>query len=151
MRGARGAGFLSEGKPRDARRSRARTPTPTLRTRANSYVQQIEKTRQAYDAHKGLKVLVRYEDLRADTLATMRRIYSALQMQVEESELARSVEKNSWENIPQEEKGEGKKRRKAKPGGWREDLTPRQIEIVEDITAPLLSEFYPMATTRDSP
>ena len=100
-------------------------------------MQQIEKTRQAYRAHRGLKVLVRYEDLRADTLQTMKRIYSALEMHVEESELARSVEKNSWENIPSEEKGEGKKRRKAKPGGWREDLTARQIEIVEDITAPL--------------
>jgi hypothetical protein len=119
--------------------------------RANSYVQQIEKTRQAYRAHGGRKAMVRYEDLRADTLNTMKRIYSVLEIPVDESELARSVEENSWENIPEEEKGEGKKRRKAKPGSWQEDLTPRQIEIVEDITAPLLDEFYPdTASTRDA-
>jgi hypothetical protein len=72
-------------------------------------------------------------------------------MPVEEAELARSVEKNSWEKIPAEQKGEGKFHRKAKPGGWSENLTARQVEIVEDITAPLLNEFYPhTATTRDA-
>jgi LPS sulfotransferase NodH len=128
-----------------------RNPNVYVRMRAKSYVQQIEKTGQAYRAHGGRKVMVRYEDLRANTMSTMRRIYSALEMPVAEAELARSVEKNSWENIPEEEKGEGKKRRKAKPGGWREDLTPSQVEIVEDITATLFNEFYPdTATTRDA-
>ena len=142
--------WLSERMEAQGRASkRDRNPNVYVRMRANSYVQQIEKTRQAYDAHGGRKVLVRYEDLRADTLATMKRIYSELEMPVDERELARSVEKNAWENIPEEEKGEGKKRRKAKPGGWREDLTARQVEIVEDITAPLLNEFFPhTATTR---
>ena len=142
--------WLSERREAQGRASkRDRNPNVYVRMRANSYVQQIEKTRQAYDAHGGRKVLVRYEDLRADTLATMKRIYSELEMPVDERELARSVEKNAWENIPEEEKGEGKKRRKAKPGGWREDLTARQVEIVEDITAPLLNEFFPhTATTR---
>ena len=137
---------------REARRRTSkpdRNPNVYVRMRANSYVQQIEKTGQAYRAHGGHKVMVRYEDLRADTLETMKRIYTALEIPVEEAELARSVEKNSWENIPEQEKGEGKKRRKAKPGGWKEDLTARQVEIVEEITAPLLNEFYPhTATTR---
>jgi hypothetical protein len=142
--------WLSERREAQRRTSKAdRNPNVYVRMRANSYVQQIEKTGQAYRAHGGHKVMVRYEDLRADTLETMKRIYSALEMPVEEAELARSVEKNSWENIPEDKKGEGKKRRKAKPGGWREDLTPKQVEIVEDITAPLLNEFYPhTATTR---
>jgi hypothetical protein len=142
--------WLQERREAQRRTSKPdRNPNVYVRMRANSYVQQIEKTGQAYRAHGGRKVMVRYEDLRADTLGTMKRIYSALDMPVEEAELARSVEKNSWENIPEEEKGEGKKRRKAKPGGWREDLTARQVEIVEDITAPLLNEFYPhTATTR---
>jgi hypothetical protein len=137
---------------REARRRTSkpdRNPNVYVRMRANSYVQQIEKTGQAYRAHDGHKVMVRYEDLRADTLETMKRIYAALEIPVKEAELARSVEKNSWENIPEQEKGEGKKLRKAKPGGWKEDLTARQVEIVEEITAPLLNEFYPhTATTR---
>jgi hypothetical protein len=87
--------------------------------------------------------MVRYEDLRADTLGTMKRIYSTLGIPVDEGELARTVEKNSWENIPEEKKGEGKFYRKARPGGWREDLTPKQVRQVERIAAPLLEEYYP--------
>jgi hypothetical protein len=148
---ARSEGSWLSARREDQRRTSKldRNPNAYARMRAHSYVQQIEKTGQAYTAHGGRKVMVRYEDLRADTLGTMKRIYSALELPVDEAELARSVEKYSWENIPEEEKGQGKKRRKAKPGGWREDLTPKQVEIVEDITAPLLNEFYPhTATTR---
>jgi LPS sulfotransferase NodH len=132
---------------REARRRTSkpdRNPNVYVRMRANSYVQQIEKTGQAYRAHGGHKVMVRYEDLRADTLETMKRIYTALEIPVKEAELARSVEKNSWENIPEQEKGEGRFHRKAKPGGWREDLTPEQAEIVEVVTGSLLRELYPV-------
>jgi hypothetical protein len=111
--------------------------------RAKRYLQNVGEAKKAYDAHKGHKVLVRYEELRADTLGTMRRIYSELGIPVEKAELRRAVEKHSWEKIPEEEKGEGKFYRKARPGEWREDLTPEQVRTVERITAPLLSELYP--------
>ena len=86
--------------------------------------------------------MVRYEDLRTNTLETMKRIYSTLGISIDEGELARVVEKHSWENVPEENKGDGKFYRKATPGGWREDLTPEQARIVEKVTAPLLAEFY---------
>jgi hypothetical protein len=117
-------------------------PDAFVRGRARSYLQRIEKTKQAYEAHLGRKVLVKYEELRANTLSEMKRIYSALKIPVDEGELAKAVEKRSWENIPEEEKGPGKKRRKATAGGWQEDLTPKQARIVEEITRPLLEEFY---------
>jgi Sulfotransferase domain len=120
-----------------------RKPDNFVRTRANSYLKLVGSIKDAYNAHKGRKVLVRYEDLRADTLGTMKRIYSALEIPIEEEVLARAVEKHSWESIPKKEKGEGKFYRKGTPGGWREDLTPEQVKIVESITAPLLEEFYP--------
>ena len=88
-------------------------------------------------------MLVRYEELRADTLGTVKRICSTLGMAADEDELAQAVEKHSWENVPEGKKGEGKFYRKATPGGWKEDLTPQQAETVERITAPLLKEFYP--------
>src|SRR5215207_7513569 len=111
---------------------------------AKKYLQNVGNSKLAYDDHRGPKVMVRYEDLRADTLGTMRRIYSSLGIEVDEAELSGAVEKHSWENVPEEEKGEGKFHRKATPGGWRDDLTPEQAEIVERITAPLLKEFsYP--------
>ena len=118
-------------------------PDVWVRRRAQNYVRHAGKARDAYEAHKGPKVLIRYEELRDDTLGTMERLYSTLGIEVGEGDLARAVEKHAWENIPQKEKGQGKFYRKAKPGGWREDLTPGQVEIVEQVSAPLLKEFYP--------
>jgi hypothetical protein len=111
--------------------------------RAERYLRNVGGAKKAFDIHKGRKVLVRYEDLRADTLGTMRRVYETLEIAVDEEKLARAVKKHSWENIPEEEKGEGKFYRKATPGSWRDDLTPEQVERVEKITAPLLNELYP--------
>ena len=122
-------------------------PDAFVKGQARRYVRDVGNAKKAYDAHGGLKVLVRYEDLRADTLQTMKRIYSELEIPVEEVELARSVEKHSWEKIPSEQKGEGKFHRKAKPGGWREDLTSRQAEIVEGVAGSLLRELYPVRST----
>ena len=110
---------------------------------ANLYVENVGNSKKAYDAHRGPKVFVKYEDLRSDTLVIMRRIYSELGMEVDDGEFVRAVEKHAWENIPAENKGEGKFHRKATPGGWHEDLTGEQVKIVERITAPLLKEFYP--------
>ena len=28
------------------------------------------------------------------------------------------------------------------PGSWREDLTPKQLAVIEEITAPILGRFY---------
>jgi len=110
---------------------------------ATKYLQNVGNSKDAYEAHGGPKVLVKYEDLRADTLGIMKHLYSELGIEVDEGELKRAVEKHSWENVPEEDKGEGKFHRKAKPGGWREDLTEEQAETVERITAPLLEEYYP--------
>ena len=118
-------------------------PTAYVKQTAQHYLKNVSKAKEAYDAHQGPKVLIRYEELRADTLGTMKRMYSALGIKVDQGELERVVEKHSWEMIPEEEKGEGKFHRRATPGGWQEDLTPEQAKAVEEITAPLLEEFYP--------
>lgn len=118
-------------------------PDAFVRLRAAAYVQHAGNAKKAYDAHKGRKVLVRYEDLREDPLKTLRRVYSELGIPADEARLIRAVEKHAWENIPEGKKGEGKFYRKAKPGGWGEDLTPEQVRIVENTTASLLREFYP--------
>jgi hypothetical protein len=113
------------------------------RNRASNYLQGMGNAKKAYDAHGGPKVLVRYEELRAETLGTMRRLYSSLGVPVDDGELARVVEKHSWENIPEEKRGEGKFYRKGIAGGWKDDLTPEQAAAVEQVTAPLLAELYP--------
>ena len=118
-------------------------PDVWVRRRAQNFVRHAGKAKEAYEAHKGPKALVRYEELRDDTLVTMERLYTTLGIEVGGADLVRAVDKHSWENIPEKEKGQGKFYRKATPGGWREDLTPDQVAIVEQVSAPLLKEFYP--------
>lgn len=123
-------------------------PDRFVEERAKMYVSHMSKAREAYEAHRGPKALVRYEDLRNNTFETMRRLCSEIGISAGEEEISRVVEEHSWESIPKEEKGEGKFYRKARPGGWQEDLTPGQSRIVEEIAAPFLDEFYP--GTRES-
>src|SRR5215211_5716149 len=144
--GARQGGWMFERQENENWKRRAaanNNPENFVRNRSRKYLENAGSAKRAYDAHEGPKVLVRYEELRSDTLGTMKRIYSTLGIAVDEGELSRIVEKHSWENIPEDQKGEGKFYRKASPGGWREDLTPEQAETVERITAPLLKELYP--------
>ena len=139
-------GWLHESRRDAAAKSRvkaARRPVAFAAMRARAYRRGVESARKAYDAHRGPKALIRYEDLLADTAGSLRRVYQELGLPVGEGELVRIAEKHSWENVPAAEKGRGKFYRKGRPGGWREDLTPGQVEAVERITARLLDRFYP--------
>jgi hypothetical protein len=62
-------------------------------------------------------VLVRYENLRADTLGTMKRMYSALKIGVKERELARVVAKHSWGLSPKMRREKGSSDAKLCPEG----------------------------------
>lgn len=144
--GAREGGWLHQWREKkgiEAHHALAETePDVYVEQLAKRYLHDVGYAKQAYDSHKGRKVLVRYEDMRADTLGTMQRIYSTLGIAINDEQLERVVAAHSWENIPEKYKGKGKFTRKATPGGWRGDLTPRQAQIIEEIAAPLLREFY---------
>lgn len=117
-------------------------PDGFLRTKLERTFLHLSKAREAYEMHQGRKALVKYEDLRADPAGTLRRLCDDLGMTVDDGELTRMVEENRWENLPEGEKGEGKFYRKAIPGSWKEDLTARQVELVESMAGPLLFELY---------
>jgi hypothetical protein len=109
---------------------------------ARQYVINMEATKRAYEAHEGPKSRVLYEELRPDALSGVGRIFDEIGVEVDRQQLEKAVRCQDWDSIPEEKKGEGKSRRKASPGGWREDLSPEQAAAVERITAPLLEEFY---------
>jgi hypothetical protein len=109
---------------------------------AEDYLRVISQVQKAYDVHLGKKAFVRYEDLRGDTFGTLKTMYGDLGIEVDESRLEAAVAKHSWEQIPDSDKGSGKVYRKAQPGSWREDLSPEQITIIENITGPILSKYY---------
>ncbi len=109
---------------------------------AEDYLKVVDQVQQAYDAHSGKKVFVRYEELMADTLGALRKIYGELGIPVDEPALQAAVSKHSWEQIPESDKGSGKFYRKAQPGSWGDDLSPRQVGIIEEVTGSVLSKYY---------
>jgi hypothetical protein len=139
----RKGGWMQEGMEEWARRDldSEKDVQRYLKALSRQYVRQMSNGKKAFDDHDGRKVMVRYDDLRTNTLRAMRDLSAALEFPVDEKKLTAVVDKHSWENIPQRERGEGKFYRKATSGGWREDLTPEQAKIVEDITAPLIEQF----------
>lgn len=140
---ANGKGSWREKRGEDRKAGLAQEqPDAFVKQRAHTYVRYVGNAKEAHEAHGGPKALIRYEDLRADPLGTMKRLYAELGISVDEAEVARAGEKHAWEGIPEEQKGEGKFYRRGEAGGWREDLTPGQVEIVEEITGPLLRAFY---------
>ena len=136
-------GWMQEGMDEWARRDldSDKDVQRYLRALSRQYVRQMGNGKKAFDTHDGRKIMVRYDDLRTRTLGTMRDLCAALELPVTEERLAQVVNKHSFENIPQRERGEGKFYRKATSGGWKDDLTPEQAKIVEDITAPLINEL----------
>lgn len=117
-------------------------PDAFVANRARFYAANVSNAMIAFDAHPGPKILLRYEDLHADTLGEMRKLYTVLELPIDKKELARTVEHHAWKNIPENEKGEGRFNRRGETDSWREELTNGQARTVERITAPLIERFY---------
>lgn len=124
-------------------------PKYTTEEWSTLYVRNVGNAKRAYEAQAGRKALVRYEDLWVGSLSTLERIYSELDIAVDELQLTGAVEKHSWERIPDSAKGKGKGKfyRKGVPGGWKSDLTAEEVTTVERITASILDEYYLHAVT----
>jgi hypothetical protein len=117
-------------------------PDGFVRYTANEYIRFMAIARQAYDLHPGRKAIVQYENLRQHPASLMLQLCKELDLPVAYEDVARVVELRDWATIPASDKGPGRFHRRGTPGGWREDLTPAQVERVTEITRPILEEFY---------
>lgn len=96
----------------------------------------------AYKKHDPSKrLLIKYEDLRYDTTNQLKKIYDFLEVAIKQKKIENLVGKYSFEKVPENEKGEGKVVRKAKPGGWRETFLEEEKEIMHSIMGNLLKEL----------
>jgi Sulfotransferase family len=105
---------------------------------AHKWVWRTEVVEQAYAAHQGPKLLVRYEDMRADAAAHMRRVFDWLELEISDADLEALVEGQSFERMPAEHRGPDRIFRAAKPGLWRESLTEDEQDVVERVMGPKL-------------
>ena len=100
-----------------------------------------EVVQRAYDHHPAeLRHLVRYEDLLADTVGELRKIYRWLDLAVP-SDLADRVAAQAFDAVPADNRGPGKFYRAASPGLWREHLTPQEQQVCLDIMGGTLAAY----------
>lgn len=108
---------------------------------AHKWLWRTEVVEQAYAAHQGPKLLVRYEDMLADAAGQMRRVFHWLALEIGDSELETLVESQAFERLPAEHRGDDKIFRAARPGLWRENLTGDELQILERVMGPKLREL----------
>ena len=112
-----------------------------LEARAYLWVARTRVVQQAYDAHPAsLRHVVRYEDMRRDTLAIVRDLYPWLGLEAP-TDIEQTVARRSFESLPAEQTGSGQFARAATPGLWRTNLTEDEQARVTDIMADTLARL----------
>lgn len=113
-----------------------------LRAQAFRWLARTEAVQRTYDRlPDGQRYLVRYEDLRVDTLAVLRGILRWLGLELDQARLAAAVEKLSFEALPEASRGEGKFVRAAEPGLWRKNLTVDEQAMLREILGDALTKL----------
>jgi hypothetical protein len=88
-----------------------------------------------------LTYVVRYEDLRLDTVPVLKKVYGFLNKDISDEKLQELVDRYSFENIPRKWQGSGKVVRSASPGKWKENFTEDEIKILNEIMMDKLKEM----------
>lgn len=101
-----------------------------------------ERINRAYQNHNpDLRLLIRYEELRKDTVTELRKIYNFLQIKINDDDLAKIVSIYDFENISPSQKGQGKFNRTAMIGGWRISFSEKEQELMNSIMGDTLKQM----------
>ncbi|MDP9228956.1 MAG: sulfotransferase, partial [Actinomycetota bacterium] len=87
------------------------------------------------------RILIRYEDLREEPAAALEDTCELFGIELARSQLRAVANANVYERVPSGEKGEGREIRRAMPGGWRENMSPVEIDAMHEILAGKLVEL----------
>jgi hypothetical protein len=88
-----------------------------------------------------LVCVVRYEDLLADCANVMARLFEWIGLERGDEWLQRMVARRSFASLPERSRGEGKRARSARPGRWRQNLSPDEQRAVTEIVGPRLERL----------
>lgn len=113
-----------------------------IKVHSKIWVKTIEvfmKTLRQHAIH--LSLSLKYEDLRKDTLNTLRKIYQFLEIDINEEDLRKLVETYSFENIPTEKRGTGKVVRSASPGKWKESFNENEKSVMNEVMGDTLRKI----------
>jgi hypothetical protein len=126
-------GWLASAEAIDAGELRARR-MHLIRRESRLWVARTQAVRRAFAAHpEPRRHLVRYEDALADSAAALRELDAWLGLGRTPGGHADALRWNDFGQMPAEAKGRGKPLRAARPGLWRENLSPEEQEAMASI------------------
>jgi hypothetical protein len=124
---------------------------PLVRWLASVWLYRTEAVQRAYARHDpARRLLVRYEHLLSSPREHLSRIAELLQLDVSRADLDRIAETRDFDATDPAQRGNGKPLRLARPGGWRENLRPREREVLSELLGSKLEElgYSPRAADR---
>jgi LPS sulfotransferase NodH len=90
---------------------------------------------------RGSRILVRYEDLLADTPGELRRICEMLEIEAGDDTVGAIVRRHAFEHVDPASRGSRREIRAAEPGAWRRNLTLGERRAMEEIMGAQLEAF----------
>jgi len=86
-------------------------------------------------------MMLKYENLKENTLSELRKIYDFIKIKISDDELKKIIGLHEFKNIPKSETGGGKFNRAAKIGGWKASFNVEEREVMNSIMDKTLKEF----------
>lgn len=113
-----------------------------IRHQAYTWVFRTERVQRAYELHSPEdRLLLRYEDLLANTLGSMRTLSRWAGLDADEKALRESIDRHSFASLPSDTKGSGKFTRAASPGLWRENFSAQEQAVLHEVMGEKLREL----------
>lgn len=106
---------------------------------AYQWLWRTEVVEEAFAAHGGPKLTLRYEDMLREPERQLADFFDWLGVPLEGPEVAAIAERHAFERLPSH--GADQQDRFARPGAWRESLRPDEQAAVERILGPKLEQL----------
>lgn len=111
------------------------------RRSAYRWLWRTEVVQEAFEAHRGPKLLVRYEELRPNPRSGFLTICRWMGVQHGEDELRGAIDRHAFDRLAEEQTGPLSFHRAANPGLWQRNLLGDEQSIVNDILGEKLLEL----------
>jgi LPS sulfotransferase NodH len=112
-----------------------------IRWQSSVWLHRTEVVQETFERTDPVRrVMIRYEEMRADPVASLVRICEALGIDGGD-QLQGIAAANEFSRVPEEHRGAGREIRRAQPGGWAAHMSREEIIEMHEILAPKLDEL----------
>jgi hypothetical protein len=113
-----------------------------IRWQSSVWLHRTEVVQETYErTDPSRRVLIRYEEMRADPARALERICSLLGVEANRDQLEQIADANGFERVPESDRGAGREIRRAKPRGWEKHLSRKEIKLMHEVLADKLDEL----------